>query len=238
MRTAGTAAGGLVAGLWVVSRGTGRPLVLLHGNGEDHHVFDRMVPLLAPGRRLVGIDSRAHGRSPRGAGPLTIASMADDVAAVLDELDLDGADVLGYSDGGNVALELAVRHPARLRRLVVCGANLDPSGLRPGVLRAMVTARRALARSERLWRGAARRLELLDLMVDDPHLTAAQLAGVQLPVLVVVGERDVVLPAHSRSIARSLPAGRLAVVAGVGHAVPQQRPATLAQLVDGFLAAP
>lgn len=226
-----------MAGLWVVSRGTGRPLVLLHGNGEDHHVFDRMVPLLAPGRRLVGIDSRGHGRSPRGEGPLTIASMADDVATVLEELDVDGADVLGYSDGGNVALELAVRHPVRLRRLVVCGANLHPSGLRPGVLRAMVATRRALVRSGRLWSGAARRIELLDLMIEDPHLTPAQLAGVELPVLVVVGERDVVLPAHSRLIARSLPAGRLAVVAGAGHAVPQQRPATLAQLVDGFLAA-
>ena len=238
MRTRGTGPGSLVAGLWVVRRGDGRPLVLLHGNGEDHHVFDRMLPLLAPGRELIGVDSRAHGRSPRGEGPLTIEAMADDVDAVLGALGLAGVDVLGYSDGGNVALALAVRHPRRVRRMVVCGANLEPAGLRPGVLRSMVLLRRALRAVRPLWAGAARRVELLDLMVDDPHLGAADLAQVGAPVLVVSGERDVVLPEHSRLIAASLPAGRSAVVAGVGHAVPQRRPADLARLVDAFLGSP
>lgn len=238
MRTHGAGTGRVVAGLWVVTRGSGSPLVLLHGNGEDHHVFDRMVPLLASGRTLIGIDSRGHGRSERGDGPLTIASLADDVAAVLGALGLEHADVLGYSDGGNVALELAVRHPERLRRLVVCGANLDPTGLRPGVLRGMVATRRGFRASGRVWAGAAHRIELLDLMIDDPQLTPAQLAGVRIPVLVVVGERDVVRPEHSRLIAASLPSGRLAVVDGVGHAVPQRRPAVLARLVDEFLTAP
>lgn len=238
MRGRDAGPGTLVAGLWVVRRGSGRPLVLLHGNGEDHHVFDRLVPVLGTGRELVGIDSRAHGRSPRGEGPLTIASMADDVDAVLAELGLDGVDVLGYSDGGNVALELAVRHPGRARRVVVCGANLDPTGLRPPALLAMVATRRALRLLRGLWPGAVRTIELLDLMVDDPHLTAADLGGVTVPVLVVVGEHDLIRPEHSRLIAGSLPAGRLVVVAGVGHGVPQRRPATLAHLVDGFVSAP
>ena len=238
MRKRDEGPGRLVAGLWVVRRGSGRPLVLLHGNGEDHHVFDRLVPLLAPGRALVGVASRGHGRSPRGGGPLTIASMSEDVEAVLVELGLEHVDVLGYSDGGNVALELALRHPARIGRMVVCGANLDPAGLRPSVLRAMVAARSGLQVSRRFWRGAARRIELMDLMVDDPHIAPARLARVGAPVLVVVGERDVVRPEHSRLIADSLPSGDLAVVAGVGHAVPQQRPEVLARLVDEFLAAP
>ena len=238
MRTRGAGPGSLVAGLWVVRRGSGPPLVLLHGNGEDHHVFDRMVPALSPGRTLIGIDSRARGRSPRGEGPLTIEAMADDVDAVLAVLGLTGVDVLGYSDGGNVALALAVRHPGRVRRLVVCGANLEPAGLRPGVLRGMVLLRHALRVVRPVWAGAARRIELLDLMVDDPHLDTAALGRVIAPVLVVAGERDVVLPAHSRLIAASLPAGRSAVVAGVGHAVPQRRPAELARLADAFLGAP
>ncbi len=238
MQRGGSGPGQLVAGLWVVRRGAGRPLVLLHGNGEDHHVFDRVVPLLAADRPLLAVDSRAHGRSPRGTGPLTIASMADDLEAVLVALGTAQVDVLGYSDGGNVALELAVRHPSRVRRMVVCGANLDPTGLRPAVLRAMVVARAALRASRRLWPGAVRRIELLDLMVEDPHLTPDQLRRVPVPVLVVAGERDVVRPEHSRLIASSLPAGRAAVVAGVGHAVPQRRPAVLARLVEDFLGAP
>ena len=105
--------------LWAEQTGTGRPLVLLHGNGESHRVFDRMVPQLAQRHRLVGLDSRGHGASPRGDGPLTIARMADDVDAALDALDLRAVDVLGFSDGGNIALELAVRHPGRAGSLVV-----------------------------------------------------------------------------------------------------------------------
>ncbi|GIG38260.1 alpha/beta fold hydrolase [Cellulomonas phragmiteti] len=232
------APGGLVGPLWVVTRGAGPPLVLLHGNGEDHHVFDRMVPTLGVGRMLVGIDSRAHGRSPRGEGPLRIATMADDVAVVLGLLGLPAADVLGFSDGGNVALELALRHPGRVRRLVVVGANLFPEGMTAGTLR---TARAAdavisaLARVVPPLRVAAERVAL---MVDDPCLDPADLARVAVPTLVVAGERDIIRPAHTRLIVESIPGARGAVVAGAGHMLPRQEPHRLAALVSEFLADP
>ncbi len=222
--------------LWVVARGSGQPLVLLHGNGEDHHVFDRMVPILGVGRMLVGIDSRAHGRSPRGLGPLRIARMADDVAEVLDLLGLPPADVLGFSDGGNIALELAVRHPGRVRRVVVAGANLHPHGLTALSLlevRAAHALVAALARAVPRLHGLA---EQLALMAHDPILTADDLTHVRAPVLVVVGERDVVRPEHTRMLADALPDSRLVVVRGAGHMLPRDRPLTLAGLVTRFLA--
>ncbi|MBD7917717.1 alpha/beta fold hydrolase [Cellulomonas sp. Sa3CUA2] len=230
------APGGQVGPLWVVTRGSGPPLVLLHGNGEDHHVFDRMVPALGAGRTLVGIDSRAHGRSPRGDGPLRIATMADDVALVLDLLGLPSVDVLGFSDGGNIGLELAVRHPGRIRRLVVVGANLFPAGMNRS-MRAVGRVGHALLS---VLAPVVPRLrvpaERFALMVHDPCLDPADLARVDVPTLVVTGERDVVRPEHTRLIVGSIPGARSAVVAGVGHMVPVQAPDRLSALVTAFLA--
>lgn len=227
--------GGLVGPLWVVARGRGRPLVLLHGNGEDHHVFDRLVPLLGAGRTLVGVDSRGHGRSPRGDGPLTIASMADDVAAVLDALDLRGVDVVGFSDGGNVALELVLRRPELVGRLVLVGANLFPEGMTPAFLRSARVAHRvqlALAEAVPALRAAAERTAL---MTEHPHIDPADLARVAAPVLVVAGERDLVRPEHTALIAGSVPGARTAVVPHAGHLLPTRHPYELAALVRGFL---
>ncbi len=220
--------------LWAERAGSGRPLVLLHGNGETHHVFDRMVPLLAPHHRLVALDSRGGGGSPRGDGPLTIARMADDVDDALDALGLTGVDLLGFSDGGNIALELALRHPGRIGRLVAVGANLFPDGLRP----ASLASTRLLHRAVRLAPHPRAQVyaERLALMTEDPRIEPADLQRVDIPVLVVVGRRDVVRPEHSRLIATNLPKARLATVMRAGHMLPITHPKPLARLVEHFLA--
>lgn len=227
---------GRMAGpLWCVETGDGPPLVLLHGNGESHRVFDRMVPSLAPRHRLVALDSRGHGATPRGDGPLTIARMADDVDAALAALGLAGVDVLGFSDGGNIALELALRQPGRAGRLVVVGANLTPEGLTNRTLVEVRAVRAALRVAGRVLPAARRAAERWALMADEPRIDAADLARVAVPVLVVAGERDVVRPEHTRQIADALPEARLAVVPRAGHMLPRTHPGRLAALVGMFL---
>ena len=216
--------------------GAGEPLVLLHGNGESLGYFAAQVPAFAARHRVIALDTRAHGESARGAGPLDFARFADDVCAVLDALGVDSAHVLGYSDGGNTALTLALRRTERVRSLIVNGANLDPRGLgwkfripaTLGWLAAGVVAPLSPA--------LAHKRELLGLMVLHPHIPSEALAAITVPTLVVVGERDPIPRRHTELIADSIPGAELAIVPDAGHACAQERPAAFNAVVLDFLA--
>lgn len=225
----------LVAGLHVERAGTGRPLVLLHGNGEDATSLAPVAELLAWHAHILSVDARGHGRSPRGDGPLTIARMADDVAAVIAAEGVGPAAVVGFSDGGNVALMLTLRHPGLVRALVVYGANTEPAGLTAWA-RAEVTAQWLRDRALGLVRPAARaRAEVTDLMVLQPRIPLRALGRVTVPVLVAAGEHDVVRRSHTEAVAAHLPAGRCVIVPGADHGLPLTDPVAFAALVRGFL---
>lgn len=227
--------GRLVGPLWAVAVGDGPPIVLLHGNSETHHIFDALVPRLAGRHTLIGLDSRGHGLSPRGAAGLSIAAMADDVAQTLGLLGLERPVVVGFSDGGNIALELALRHPEAVGDLVIVGANLFPQGLKPASKALTDAAHAAAVVGSRVAPHLAPLAERLGLMVHDPRIDPAQLAAVTRRVLVVVGERDAIRPEHTALIVDSLPRARLAVVAGAGHMIPVKAPDALADLVRDFV---
>lgn len=227
------------SGLHVADAGAGPVVLLLHGNGEDAASLAPVAADLAVDHRVLSPDARAHGRSSRGTGPLTIARLADDAAAVLAGAGPGAApaDVVGFSDGGNVGLMLALRHPGAVRSLVVYGANVDPAGL-TARSRAEVTAAWLAQRARGLVDPAARvRAEVTDLMVRQPRIPLRALARVGVPVLVAAGEHDVVRRAHTEAIAAALPAGECVIVPGAEHGLPLSEPAAFARLVRGFLAA-
>ena len=117
--------------LFYTKAGSGPPLLLLHGNGEDGTYFVHQIEEFSRDFTVYAIDTRGHGKSPRGAAPFTISQFADDLLAFMDQQGLAQADILGFSDGGNIALTFALRHPDRVRRLILNGANLDPKGVKP-----------------------------------------------------------------------------------------------------------
>ena len=227
--------GALVGDLWVVTTGRGDPLVLLHGNSETHRVFDPLVPYLGGSFTLVGLDSRGHGLSPRGTQGLTIASMADDVEQTLRELDLTGVPVVGFSDGANIAIELALRHPGVASSLVLIGANLFPEGLKPGSKAVTDAAHAVSAFGARYLPDLEPLAERLGLMVHDPSIDPGDLAGIEVPALVVTGERDVILPEHTQLLTSSLAQGRHVQIPGVGHMVPRDAPGALALAIREHL---
>jgi pimeloyl-ACP methyl ester carboxylesterase len=215
--------------------GAGEPLVLLHGNGEDRSYFRNQIAAFSAFRRVIAVDMRGHGQSPRGGALFTLSQFADDLAVLMDELSLQRADILGYSDGGNVALLFALRYPGRVRKLVLNGANLRPSGMKLRVWLG-IEARYSFDCVAALFSaGAVRERERYGLMAVQPNIRPKELAALATPTLVVAGTRDVIRERHTRRIAESLSNGKLVFLEG-GHALAQENPKAFNEAVKAFLA--
>ena len=111
-------------------KGYGAPLILLHGNGESSGYFVNQIDRFANEYRVIAVDTRGHGASPRGNKPFTLETFADDLKNLLDSLNIEKANILGFSDGGNIAVIFALKYPERVASLVLNGANLFPRGLK------------------------------------------------------------------------------------------------------------
>ena len=220
--------------LYYAERGEGQPLVLLHGNGESHRYFAGQIDFFAASRRVIAVDTRGHGASPRGTAPFTIAQFALDLEEFLDGLGLEQVDLLGFSDGGNIALTFALAHPERLRRLVLNGANLDPGGVKRTVQFPIELGYRAARRAAKRDPRAVRNMELLGLMVNHPHIEPAALRTLEVPTLVSAGTRDLIQAEHTRLIAGSLPQGELVFIRG-NHFIAAKIPDAFNAAVDEFL---
>ena len=214
--------------------GTGEPLLLLHGNGESGEYFARQAGPFSSRYRLLIPDTRGHGRSPRGEAPFTLSQFAEDLRLFMEERGVERAHILGFSDGGNIALTFALRWPERVNKLILNGANVFPEGLRRRVLRPMEEEyRRLLCRESDA--ESRRRAELLALMVNEPQIRPEALHKLTMPVLVLAGRRDLIRQDHSRLIAGNFPRGELALLPG-DHFLAAREPESFNRCVLEFLA--
>ena len=218
--------------LFYTKTGSGPPLLLLHGNGEDGTYFAHQIEEFSRDFTVYAIDTRGHGKSPRGTAPFTISQFADDLLAFMEQQELTQADILGFSDGGNIALTFALRHPDRVRRLILNGANLDPNGVKP-LVQLPIVAGYHLASLSKSPQARARR-ELLGLMVNEPHIAPAELKKLTMPVLVIAGTKDMIRERHTRLIANRIPGARLALIPG-DHFIASKEPAAFDRAVRQFL---
>ena len=217
--------------LYYEKRGAGEPLVLLHGNGEDGSYFLHQMEAFSREFLVYALDTRGHGRSPRGSAPFTISQVAEDLLAFLDDQGLKRVNLLGFSDGGNIALTFALRHPERVRRLVLNGATLTPRGVKAWVQLPIV---RGYQIASRLKSPKARtNAEMLGLMVHEPQIPPSELAGLMMPVLVIAGTRDMIREDHTRLMAREIPGARLALIPG-NHFIARRNPAAFNRAVWSF----
>ena len=220
--------------LHYLEKGQGKPLILLHGNGEDNSYFVYQVAYFSRFYRVMAIDTRGHGQSPRGTAPFSIQQFAEDLRGFLDQHDIPKAHILGFSDGGNIALTFALHYPERVDRLILNGANLFPAGVKPTVQLPIVlgyhTASLFAKRSPKAKENAA----LLGLMVKEPNIRPEELNGLTVPTLVIAGTKDMIRERHTRLIARSLPNARLVLLPG-DHFIANKEPAVFNRAVRDFL---
>lgn len=221
--------------LHCIEKGHGDPLILLHGNGEDSTYFEHQMSHFSTSRRVIAIDTRGHGYSPRGTAPFTIRQFADDLDAFMEKAGIAQADILGFSDGGNIALVYALKHPDRVRKLIVNGANLFPSGMKAHVLIPIEIEYRIACMLAPFFAPAKRHAELLGLMTNDPNLTPEDLLDIQAPTLVIAGTHDMIRDDHTRLIAQSIPHSELAILDG-DHFVAARNPESFNATVERFLA--
>ena len=148
-----------------IETGEGFPLVLLHGNGEDHTYFKRQMEPFSQRYRVIALDTRGHGGSPRGSAPFTLDQFAGDLKEFLDRKGITRCHLLGFSDGGNIALLFALKYPQYVEKLVLNGANLRPSGVKLSTQLPIVAGWCACGVCGLFSRQAKANWEMLNLMV-------------------------------------------------------------------------
>jgi pimeloyl-ACP methyl ester carboxylesterase len=222
--------------------------------------FGELLPALARSRQVIAVEQQAHGRTADIDRPLRYEQMAEDTAALLRELGIEQADFFGYSMGGGVALQIAIRHPDLVRRLVLAAANYDPDGYYPEVLEAIQDlkpedfvgspwqeAYERMAPNPEDWPALLDKIKDLDLWFEG--WLREDIAAIEAPALVIVGDSDVVRPEHAVDLFRllgggvpsdlgGLPRSRLAVLPGTTHVTLVERVDWLLPMVTAFLDAP
>jgi pimeloyl-ACP methyl ester carboxylesterase len=230
--------------LHYVEAGRGPPLVLLHGGGGNHDSFFAQLPFLARHFHVYALDSRGHGRSEHGDGSLSYERYADDVYSLLDQRHIARASLIGWSDGGNTGLVLALAHPESICRMVLIGANYAPSGLvrdppAPPPVPHEWTSELVWSLYDLLLAPGDSRSpsseELEELWATGPDLTPAELHQIKARVLVVGGEYDLVDREHLIATQQAIPGARLKIVPGVGHTLMQDAPAKMNETLRKFL---
>ncbi len=223
--------------LYYKEKGQGEPLILLHGNGENHEYFRNQTEYFSKSYRVIALDTRGHGKSPRGDEPFTIRQFAEDLREFMDEKKIEKAILLGFSDGGNIALIFALRYPQRVSRLILNGANLYGAGVRPSVQIPIILGYHIA----RLFAGhslkARRNAEMLRLMVKDPDIKPEELKAVAIKTLVIVGTKDMIKAQHTALIKENLPNASLRVLSG-DHFIAAKNPKKFNQAVEEFLKQP
>lgn len=223
--------------------GQGAPILVLHGGLANSDYMGNQIHALMPSRQVIAIDSRGHGRSTRTDLPFSYDSMADDVVAVMNAAGVEKADVVGWSDGAIIGLDLALRYPDRVGKIFAFAANTDPSGVNSGVEEAP-TFKAYINRAAEEYRRYSATPANYDGFVDgvsamwasQPHWSAADLSRITSPVLVVQADHDEAIKReHSEYMAAHIPQARLMILNNVSHFAFLQDPGQFNRAMLAFL---
>jgi pimeloyl-ACP methyl ester carboxylesterase len=227
--------------IWYESFGNGKPVLVLHGGTGSLEDMREQIRALAASHLVVAVDSRGHGRSTDSDAPLSYALMADDMLKLLDQLNIPQTDVVGWSDGGIIGLDLAMHHPERVGRVVAIGANYDVDGLneKPDLNAAIPPVPgfyRRNAPDPAHWPVLYRKV--VAMWATEPNYTLAELGRIKARVLIMAGEFDVIKRSHTDQLAHAIPGADEVIVPGGNHNMALNKPGEVNARILAFLARP
>lgn len=215
-------------------KGDQEPFILLHGNGEDGSYFQHQIDYFSDRYRVIAVDTRGHGKSPRGAAPFTIEQFSRDLFDFMADLAISRAVILGFSDGANIAMKFAIKYPDKVKTLILNGGNLNPKGVKRSVQVPIELGYKIARRFASKSPDAKRNAELLGLMVNEPHIDRVELSKITAPTLVICGKRDMIKESHTNVIAEGIPNAKLSIIKG-DHFIANKNPDAFNQEVEEFL---
>jgi len=184
--------------------GHGSPIVLLHGNGQDHTIFKLLIKKLSVDYTVYAIDSRDHGKSSK-VKRLDYISKMEDTAEFIRVLEIHKPVIYGFSDGGIIGLLLAIYHPDLLSKLIISGANTNPDGVK-GFFVFLMRISYFFTRSNKI-----------KLMLTQPDISDDELNTIKTPTLVLAGQHDFIKEKHTFSMAKNIPGSVLKILKGESH---------------------
>ena len=203
--------------------GKGEPLLLLHGNGQSINVFKDQIAHFSKSYRVIAVDTRGHGKSSDSiSGPLSYDLFAEDMKTLLDSLHVKKANIVGWSDGGNTGLIMGSKYPDYVSKLAVTGACTNPykavsNKVREEVKRAIENLKTKTDKQ------SAYQIKLLTMLLTEPHMSAHDLKKIKAPVLVMAGEKDLILKEHTEYIAANINNSSLFFFKNATHYVPTEK---------------
>ena len=226
--------------MYVEVYGQGKPLLFIHGNGGSINNFTKQIPYFSQKYNVIIADSRAQGKSSDAADSLSYEMMADDYAALLDAMKIDSAHVVGWSDGGINGLLMAIRHPGKVKKLAITGANLRPdtTAVPQDVWNMVIPMYTELKAKPDKNEMEKRGYKLLKLLVENPHIPLSDLQKISCPTLVIGGDHDVIKEEHTLEIYKNIPNAYLWILPNSGHSTPIVYSTEFNSKIDAFFKKP
>ena len=221
--------------LYYQEKGKGIPFVLLHGNGEEGNYFKSQIDYFSDNYKMIAVDTRDHGKSPRGNAPFTMNQFVEDLSDLLKKRELSEVILLGFSDGANIAMKFAIKYPEKIKALILNGGNLNTKGVKRSTQFFIELGYKITKMFSKKSEDAKRNMELLGLIVNEPNIKIEEIHSIKIPTLVIAGEKDIIKESHTREIADNIPNAELTIIKG-NHFIANKEPKAFNNEVEKFLA--